>query len=631
MNNDLFEKNVEAMFEKNVAALFEVDEPLSKAMRQLKALNAPLRFVKTNDDNLYDSLRKISMYENVAGEFNEKKAYFDENYPKHPVIFLFGFGNGALLEYLLKNSRHTNIIVFECELEPIFFTLQRFDCSEALKKERLIPFYVPNLNPAQLGTLFSYKGISESVKTYNFTSVANFYDKFYSNEIQNINLKLIENIRFAFIRKGNDPKDSLDGIERILYNVPKMLARPIYNELLNKRKKASKNAIVVSTGPSLTKQLPLLKEVQEFATILCADSAYSILHKNGIVPDYVLSLERYSETSELFNNNFEKSYDDKITFLMSAVTDFKTTEYLEKNSRKYMLAFRPGLFPKFLKLDDFGYIGVNHSVSNMCHELAAYLKHENIALIGQDLAYGEDGTSHAKNYQHGESYEGDMYRKIEAKAYGGKGVVQTHPVWELFRQGFENDIVMAQVRHKATTFNCTEGGARIEGAIEIPFKEFCAKFLKEKLKKPFARVPCLSAKEQNELLKKTKKRLLDSSKKAEIYLEEVKKELDNLKGLLPDDYEFEKLNFKALSKIKQKFKKLHTRFAKSVIFTEITDVLFYQNNCEIVKLECINAKSEKEQNELLVLWLGTMANWFIEVGEYIYAQDERIRRYIKEW
>ena len=124
---------------------------------------------------------------------------------------------------------------------------------------------------------------------------------------------------------------------------------------------------------------------------------------------------------------------------------------------------------------------------------------------------------------------------------------------------------------------------------------------------------------------------MDSSKKAEIFLEEVKKELNNLKQLLPDNYEFEKLNFKALSKIKQKFKNLHARFAKSVIFTEIADVLYYQNNCEIIKLECINTKSEKEERELLVRWLGTMANWFIEVGEYIYAQDERIRRYIKEW
>ena len=617
-------------FEKNVATLFEVDEPLSNAMRQIKAINAPLRFVKTSDDNLYDSLRKISMYENVAAEFNEKKAYFDENFPKHPVLFLFGFGNGALIEYLLKNSRHTNIIVFECELEPIFHTLQRFDCSQDIKKERLIPFYVPNLNPAQLGTLFSYKSISESVKTYNFTSVANFYDKFYAEQMNEINLKLIENVRFAFIRKGNDPKDSLNGVERILYNVPKMLARPSLQTLLNTRKNASKNAIVVSTGPSLTKQLPLLKKVQEYATILCADSAYAILHKNGIVPDYVLSIERVRATSELFNNDFGE-FDKDIIFLLAAVTDFKTTEYLEKNNRKYMIALRPGLFPKYLKLDEFGYIGVNHSVSNMSFELAAYLKHENIALIGQDLAYDDSGKSHPDEYMYVEEVDVKNTALLEATAYGGKGVVKTNAVWELFKQGFENDIVMAQVRYKATAYNCTEGGARIEGAIEMPFTEFCEKFLKEKLKKPFAKAPCLDTKEQNELLKKTKKRLMDSSKKSELYLEEVKKELENLKELLPNDYEFEKLNFKALNKSKQKLKNLHARFEKSIIFTEITDVLYYQNNCEIVKLECINAKDEKEEKRLLVRWLSTMANWFIEVGEYIYTQDERIRRYIKEW
>ena len=619
------------IFIKNVMELFKVDEPLAAAMGKIKQLNAPLRFVKGDDDNLFDFIRKEKMYENVGLEFDQKKAFFEQNYPKHPVIFLFGFGNGRLIEHLLKNKKHKRIIVFESELEPIFHTLHSFDCSEDFKSERLIPFYVPNLNPAQLGTLFTYKDIEKSVKTYNFTSECEFYEKNYKKDIEDVNLKLMENVRFAFMRKGNDPKDSLDGIERILYNVPKMLARPVFKELLKLRQKASKNAIIVSTGPSLTKQLPLLKKVQDYATIFCADSAYSILHRSGIVPDYVLSLERYSPTSEFFNNDFEKSYDENITFLMAGVTDFKTTEYLEKNDRKYIIALRPGLFPKFLKLDEFGYIGVNHSVSNMNFELAAYLGHENIALIGQDLAYAADGASHAKNYQNNEFFESDMYKKVEVEAYGGKGVVQTHAVWVLFKQGFENDIVMAKIRYKSLTYNCTEGGARIEGAIEMPFAEFCEKFLKEKVQKPFVPVPSLAKSKQKALLKKTKKHLENAFEKSQAYLDEVKKEIEHLSTLLPKDYEFERLDFKALTQSKKRLAKLHADFKKSVIFTEITDVLYYHNNCELVRLECLVPKNDKEKKELLVQWVGTMANWFIEVGEYLYTQDERIKRYIGGW
>lgn len=623
-------------FAKNTEALHKVDEPLAVAMSKLESmgLNAPLHFVKTDDGNLFDATHKEYMYQSVEAEFNEKKAYFDENFPKHPVLFLFGFGNGKLIRHLLENSNHKRIIVFESELAPIFYTLHSFDCSEALKKERLIPFYVPNLNPAQLGTLFSYENIAESVKTYNFTSNCAFYERHYQADIEKVNAELIENVRFAFIRKGNDPKDSLDGIERILYNLPKMLARASLQKLLKIRGKASKNAIVVSTGPSLIKQLPLLKEYANKATIFCADSAYSILHNHGIKPDYVLSLERYSETSELFNYDFEKEYDENITFLVAAVTDFNTTKFLESNDRKYMIALRPGLFPKFLGLDEFGYIGVNHSVGNMNFELAAYLRHENIALIGQDLAYNESGKSHPQEYKFAVNEEVDFSKKPnlpETTAYGGVGKVKTSPVWLLFKQGFENDIVMAKVRYQSRAYNCTEGGAHIVGAVELPFKEFCEKFLKQEVKKPFAAVPCLDEKEQQNLLKKTQKRLEDAFKKSDSYLEEVKKELELLHTLLPKGYELEKLDFKALAKSKKKLLNLHAKFTKSVIFTEIADVLYFQNNCELVRLDCLPVRNEREKKEALVQWLGTMGNFFIEVGEYLYTQDERIKRYIRKW
>ena len=220
---------------------------------------------------------------------------------------------------------------------------------------------------------------------------------------------------------------------------------------------------------------------------------------------------------------------------------------------------------------------------------------------------------------------------LQTTAYGGVGKVKTSPVWLLFKQGFENDIVMAKVRYQSRAYNCTEGGARIEGAVELPFKEFCEKFLKQEVKKPFAAVPCLDKKEQQNLLKKTQKRLEDAFKKSDSYLEEVKKELELLHTLLPKGYELEKLDFKALAKSKKKLLNLHAKFTKSVIFTEIADVLYFQNNCELVRLDCLPVRNEREKKEALVQWLGTMGNFFIEVGEYLYTQDERIKRYIRKW
>lgn len=621
------------ILEKNIKALSRVDGPLSVAMRKIHALKMPLRFRKTNDNNIFDSALKINMYDNVALETKEKKQFFDENYPKHPVIFLYGFGNGKLLESLLQNANHKRIIIFESELELIFYALQSFDCSKDLRKERLIVFFVPNLNPGQLGTLFSYKDMSSYLKIYNFTSTCGYYDTYHKDIIANVNNKLIENVRFAFIRKGNDPMDSITGIEHILKHLPKILSHGALRTLIEKRNKAVRNAVVVSTGPSLTKQLPLLKEYADKISIFCADSAYFILHKYGIKPDYVLSLERHYETSELFNYNFGE-FDKDICFIVSAVTHSNTIKYLEQNNRTYLIAFRPGLFSKFLKLDDFGYIGVNHSVSNMSFELAAYLGHENIFLIGQDLSYSNEGKSHPKEYKFAVNEEVDFEKTPnlpEITAYGGKGKVKTNAIWQLFKQGLENDIVMATIRYKSKTFNCTEGGARIEGAMEIPFKQACEQFFTQKVPKPFAPVPYLDEKECKVLLKKTKTYLQSAIKKSALYLEELKKELEILSVLLPRDYDFDKLDFKGLEKSKSKLEKLHRRFEKSVIFTEVLDVTYSQNNCEIIRIECELCKDEVAKKKQLVKWLSAMANWFIEVGEYIYTQDERINKQIKEW
>ncbi|MCR8687319.1 6-hydroxymethylpterin diphosphokinase MptE-like protein, partial [Campylobacter sp. 1569] len=70
--------------------------------------------------------------------------------------------------------------------------------------------------------------------------------------------------------------------------------------------------------------------------IFCADSAYPILAKHNIKPDYVLSLERIEKTSEFFNNDF-KEFDKDILFILTSVIHPNTIKYLKKNDRKFML------------------------------------------------------------------------------------------------------------------------------------------------------------------------------------------------------------------------------------------------------------------------------------------------------
>ncbi|EIB73281.1 motility accessory factor, partial [Campylobacter jejuni subsp. jejuni 1213] len=172
----------------------------------------------------------------------------------------YGFGNGMLYKSLCENKNHQHIVVFEDDLEILALAFYLFDFSEVLKNEKLILFHTQTLNTPQLSTLFSYEIIQKSVKIFNLFIHSDFYQKFQNTQIQNTNTQLMEMIRFIVLNKGNDPHDSLVGIKHTLDNLPKMLNHGIFQEFLKERRTKVKNAIIVSTGPSLIKQLPLLKK-----------------------------------------------------------------------------------------------------------------------------------------------------------------------------------------------------------------------------------------------------------------------------------------------------------------------------------------------------------------------------------
>ncbi|OEV39882.1 motility accessory factor [Campylobacter sp. BCW_6876] len=613
MNKDLFLKNTQA--------LFEVDQNLAYKLRSLEKIHFK---ILQNENGINFIKDDIALYKNPNQELLENLTLFKSEYEKYPVLFFYGFGNGMFYKALCENKNHKHIIVFEDELEILALALHLFDFSKELKNEQLILFHTPNITTTQLTTLFKYEYIQKSVKIFNLFIHSDFYLKFYAHQIQELNKKLIQTIRFITLNKGNDPQDSLVGIKHTLNNLEYMLNHSVFQSFLKERRAKVKNAIIVSTGPSLTKQLSLLKEYVGKASIFCADSSYPILAKHGIKPDYVLSLERIPLTSEFFNNDF-KDFDKDILFIITALTHENTIKYLEQNHRNYMLVHRPLHSAANLKLDDFGYLGVGASVANMAYELASALRHENIILIGQDLAYDSKGDSHTKDYSNIQLHKDDYQRdegKYKITAYGGKGLVESSLAWNLFKQFFENDIYFTKEKLGITTYNCTEGGARIEGSIEKPFKEVCENLLKEVLNKPFNLPKNLDKAMINNLFKKTKQRLHKYSIESKNFTTQCQKELQKLK------YELEKENnnFKTLEKIQTNLLKLSKEFKQLKLFNELTQALHFHNECEIVKFQVLKDEIQKENLEL---FLKTQYNFFSQALGYLDAQNNIIEQALK--
>ncbi|EJW5425906.1 motility associated factor glycosyltransferase family protein, partial [Campylobacter coli] len=452
------------LFNKNIESLSNI--LLKESLKEIKSSKFELILGKDNlDINLKDTSDNTFLYENVIDELNSMLNTYNDKYLLYPVLYFYGFGNGILFKALLQNKNHQHIVVFEKDIEIIWIMFHILDFSSELQSARLMVLQTSSLDIEFFSNFCSSKPFFQFSRIYFLELMSHYYERFHE-DILGLNKKLAENFKNSIVSHGNDPLDALQGIEQFVYNLPQMITHPSYEELLSKRKGISDTAIIVSTGPSLTKQLPLLKKYASKATIFCADSSYPILAKHGIKPDYVCMLERTEITAEFFNHDFGE-FDKDIVFICAGVVHPKAIEYLK--GRNLVITQKVLAFPYYINLKNFCYAAVGFSVAHMAYEFATHLSHKNIIFIGQDLAYAENGNSHPDDYQNSANYENQMYEHILTEAYGGKKEIKTHEVWIFFKQILEAMII----KYHITTYNCTEGGARIEGTIEKPFLWAC--------------------------------------------------------------------------------------------------------------------------------------------------------------
>ncbi|EIX1450751.1 motility associated factor glycosyltransferase family protein, partial [Campylobacter coli] len=495
------------LFNKNIEALSNI--LLKESLKEIKSSKFELILGKDNlDINLKDTSDNTFLYENVIDELNTMLNTYNDKYLLYPVLYFYGFGNGILFKALLQNKNHQHIVVFEKDIEIIWIMFHILDFSSELQSARLMILQTSSLDIEFFSNFCSSKPFFQFSRIYFLELMSHYYERFHE-DILGLNKKLAENFKNSIVSYGNDPLDALQGIEQFVYNLPQMITHPSYTKLLSKRKNLSDTAIIVSTGPSLTKQLPLLKKYANKATIFCADSSYPILAKHGIKPDYVLSLERIPLTSEFFNNDFGE-FDKDIVFVCAGVVHPKTIEYLK--NKTFIITQKILAFPYYINLKNFCYAAVGFSVAHMAYEFATHLSHKNIIFIGQDLAYAEDGFSHTKDYSNLDKHEGHFQRdkgKFQCLAYGGDGKAESSEVWTMFRF-FLQDTISRNII--STTYNCTEGGARIEGTIEKPFLWACENLLDKDLNKPFEKLEPLSLNKQNEFLLKAYYKVYQSIK-----------------------------------------------------------------------------------------------------------------------
>ncbi|EOI5098241.1 motility associated factor glycosyltransferase family protein [Campylobacter coli] len=516
------------LLEKNIQALLSgVNEPLGNKLLNFIQNKTCSRFNIDENLNIYDKTHNVFMYENLEEEINFFYQSILEKTPRYPFICIYGIGNALLIKNLAKHYKH--LFVFESEIELFILALSVLDLSEELKVYKVVLFdCVAKDLEIQIAMIFDQQSILEYLSLYEMFISSHYYLKYYETSILSLNELCIKSASVAIRNADITCFLPLLTHGQFLQNIPSMLESIPFQRILSQRKNKFENAIVVSAGPSLAKQLPLLKAYQDKAVIFCADGALSMLEKEGIIPDYVTNLDFTDLAMKFFQNKENKTSLN----VLSCATHPNVVHSLKAENCMIVLRNK-ALYQRF-NLNDFGYIDTGTHVSHFSYTLALALGFKNIILIGQDLAFDEKGNSHSQGFSYGEQFSGEKtVPTLKTQAYAGKGEVLTHITWNDYRIKLE--YLFACNSKEAKFYNATEGGARINFTEELSFKECCEKLLtKEKPK--FELPKSLTKNRSDKLLVKFKEKIQKDQDNAKRFLDDALALKQILENILSKDF-----------------------------------------------------------------------------------------------
>ncbi|EDP5911936.1 motility associated factor glycosyltransferase family protein [Campylobacter jejuni] len=517
------------LLEKNIQALLSgVNEPLGNKLLNFIQNKTCSRFNIDENLNIYDKTHNVFMYENIEEELNFFYQSILEKTPRYPFICIYGIGNALLIKNLAKHYKH--LFVFESEIELFILALSTIDLSEELKVYKIVLFdCVAKDLEIQIAMIFDQQSILEYLSLYEMFISSHYYLKYYETSILSLNELCIKSASVAIRNADITCFLPLLTHGQFLQNIPFMLESIPFQRILNERKNKFENAIVVSAGPSLAKQLSLLKAYQEKAVIFCADGALSMLEKEDIVPDYVLNIDFEDLPLRFFQN---KEILKQSIIALECATHPNVVHSLRAENCMIVLRNK-ALYQRF-NLNDFGYIDTGTHVSHFSYTLALALGFKNIIMIGQDLAFDEEGNSHSKGFALGERIDHTLNLPVlQVPAYAGKGEVLTHIAWNDYRIKLE--YLFACNEQKTKFYNATEGGARINFTEELSFKECCEKLLtKEKPK--FELPKSLTKNRSDKLLAKFKEKIQKDQENAKRFLDDALALKQILENILSKDF-----------------------------------------------------------------------------------------------
>lgn len=466
---------------------------------------------------LRDGENKLRFVENVGLSYS----CISEN-PESKSAIVLGLGLGShFLNTFAERAENLRIIC--CELDPalLYWALCLHDFSYLISKGRLF-FVVGEERSDRDG---QWRKISPWVRLMGKIEPSIYVHKQYSGSDISKMKEFLTEYRGMLLSAISTSTIPLS--RNLVETVQTALNAYIYKDrnvaTLQEMQRCwkGKPAVVVSAGPSLDKQIELLREAQNHCVIIANDVISNYLIESGIIPHVIAALD-YSHVVY-----------DKLEKAIKALSACECKPVLAFGSKVYpkLIYEWPGpLFPnqsdavgpKACEILGLNGLFVGSSVAHFCYSIAQAICPKEVIFVGQDLAYGEGGRTHSGGFAEG-SAPTDL--QIEVTSWDGLGTVKTNRQWYGFLTIFEHAIASSPV----PVYNCTEGGVRMNGAIHVPFKER----LKEHANGP---VPSFLKGEKLEgtgLTPDNQRRILKEINSVLKELEDIRKELIRVTRLKP--------------------------------------------------------------------------------------------------
>lgn len=306
------------------------------------------------------------------------------------IVILMGIGLGYCVKRFFQNSK-CKIIIFEPDLNILKFTLEAVDFSQEINSERFFITNTPEEVIQAFNTAYSYKNKV-------VTSKLPASEAIYPEKIEQLMSELDKTVPSLISNYTTMFKLSWGWLYNGLCKLKNYKKASSFLILENKFQ--DKAALIVSAGPSLDKNIELIKQNREKFIIFCANVVYKKLIAENITPDFII----YLDPGNLHTIKNHEHSDTNIILHSSSCKD-ALKELKMKNS--FIFYCNNDLLSRWIsKICGFSlekYM-TKGSVSQL-GLLAAYNMGCNpIILTGQDLAF-TDG----KFYSSG-SFWGDLYK-----------------------------------------------------------------------------------------------------------------------------------------------------------------------------------------------------------------------------